>query len=44
MSLKRPKGIGSETAGTLRGRRRRFPVLYDLVGFTGSGLAHARES
>src|SRR5258708_22920444 len=23
----------------LRGRRR-FPVLYDLVGFTGSGLAH----
>jgi S-formylglutathione hydrolase FrmB len=24
--------------GTARGRR--FPVLYDLVGFTGSGLAH----
>lgn len=23
------------------GGRRRFPVLYDLVGFTGSGLAHA---
>ncbi len=23
------------------GTRRRFPVLYDLVGFTGSGLAHA---
>ena len=24
-----------------RGRRnRRFPVLYDLVGFTGSGLSH----
>jgi S-formylglutathione hydrolase FrmB len=23
------------------GRRRRFPVLYDLVGYTGSGLAHA---
>lgn len=23
-----------------RGGRRRFPVLYDLVGFTGSGLAH----
>jgi len=23
------------------GRGRRFPVLYDLVGFTGSGLAHA---
>lgn len=26
-------------AGRARGRR--FPVLYDLVGFTGSGLAHA---
>jgi S-formylglutathione hydrolase FrmB len=24
-----------------QGGRRRFPVLYDLVGFTGSGLAHA---
>ncbi|HEY5899745.1 MAG TPA: alpha/beta hydrolase-fold protein [Burkholderiales bacterium] len=24
-----------------RSRLRRFPVLYDLVGFTGSGLAHA---
>ena len=23
-----------------RGRGRRFPVLYDLVGFTGSGLSH----
>jgi enterochelin esterase-like enzyme len=23
------------------GGRRRYPVLYDLVGFTGSGLAHA---
>jgi S-formylglutathione hydrolase FrmB len=23
-----------------RGRGKRFPVLYDLVGFTGSGLAH----
>jgi S-formylglutathione hydrolase FrmB len=23
-----------------RGRGRRFPVLYDLVGYTGSGLAH----
>jgi enterochelin esterase-like enzyme len=23
------------------GRGKRFPVLYDLVGFTGSGLAHA---
>src|SRR5438309_4735985 len=23
-----------------RGRGRRFPVLFDLVGFTGSGLAH----
>ena len=27
-----------EAAG--QGRGRRFPVLYDLVGFTGSGLAH----
>jgi putative esterase len=27
-----------ENAGQDRGRR--FPVLYDLVGFTGSGLAH----
>jgi len=27
-----------QTAG--RGRGRRFPVLYDMVGFTGSGLAH----
>ena len=27
-----------EAAGTGRGRR--LPVLYDLVGFTGSGLAH----
>ena len=26
--------------GRGRGRGRRFPVLYDLVGFTGSGLAH----
>jgi len=26
--------------GASRGRGRRFPVLYDLVGFTGSGLAH----
>ncbi len=77
MALKRPRGIGSETAGTLvvlehhsrilkgnplgdphlrklgvwlppgyddggrSSRPKRFPVLYDLVGFTGSGLAHA---
>ena len=27
-------------AGGTRGRGRRFPVLYDLVGFMGSGLAH----
>ena len=27
--------------GATRGRGRRLPVLYDLVGFTGSGLAHA---
>jgi S-formylglutathione hydrolase FrmB len=26
--------------GSGRGRGRRFPVLFDLVGFTGSGLAH----
>ena len=26
--------------GAGRGRGRRFPVLYDLVGFTGSGLSH----
>ncbi len=26
--------------GAKTGRGRRFPVLYDLVGFTGSGLAH----
>jgi S-formylglutathione hydrolase FrmB len=26
--------------GAGRGRGRRYPVLYDLVGFTGSGLAH----
>src|SRR5258706_10652791 len=23
-----------------RGRGKRFPVLYDLVGYTGSGLSH----
>ena len=28
-------------AAATRGRGRRFPVLYDLVGFTGTGLAHA---
>jgi enterochelin esterase-like enzyme len=26
--------------GATHGRGRRFPVLFDLVGFTGSGLAH----
>src|SRR3954468_18938055 len=26
--------------GTSRNRGKRFPVLYDLVGFTGSGLSH----
>lgn len=26
--------------GGTRGRGRRFPVLFDLVGYTGSGLAH----
>jgi S-formylglutathione hydrolase FrmB len=29
------------SAGATRGRGRRFPVFYDMVGFTGSGLAHA---
>ncbi len=28
------------TRGTRGGRGRRYPVLWDLVGFTGSGLAH----
>src|SRR5271156_1342761 len=77
MSLKRPKGTGSENAGTLLvlehhsrilkgnplgdpharklggwlqpgydhgargGKSPRYPVLYGLVGFTGSGLSHA---
>ena len=27
-------------AGATHGRGRRFPVLYDLVGFTGTGIAH----
>ncbi len=27
-------------AGGSHGRGRRFPVLYDMVGFTGSGLSH----
>ena len=27
-------------AGKARGRGKRFPVLYDLVGYTGSGLSH----
>src|SRR5438034_7444748 len=26
--------------GATRGKGQRFPVLYDLVGFTGSGLSH----
>src|SRR5512145_1513211 len=26
--------------GASHGRGRRFPVLYDLVGFTGTGIAH----
>jgi len=26
--------------GSTHGRGRRFPVLYDLVGFTGTGIAH----
>jgi enterochelin esterase-like enzyme len=27
-------------SGATHGRGRRFPVLYDLVGFTGTGIAH----
>src|SRR6266705_5225170 len=51
MTLKRPRGpAGTMLVRKLgvwlppqydEGSRRRFPVLYDLVGFTGSGLAHA---
>lgn len=29
-----------DEGATARGRGRRFPVLFDLVGFTGSGLSH----
>ena len=36
-----PPGYDSGTVrGRAGGRGRRFPVLFDLVGFTGSGLAH----
>jgi len=36
-----PPGYDSGTVrGRSGGRGRRFPVLFDLVGFTGSGLAH----
>jgi hypothetical protein len=36
-----PPGYDEGAARTRRsGRGRRFPVLFDLVGFTGSGLAH----
>jgi hypothetical protein len=36
-----PPGYDSGAArGTKSGRGRRYPVLYDLVGYTGSGLAH----
>jgi enterochelin esterase-like enzyme len=36
-----PPGYDSGTMrGRTSGRGRRFPVLFDLVGFTGSGLAH----
>jgi hypothetical protein len=31
---------GYDTGAHRRGRGTRFPVLFDLVGFTGSGLAH----
>lgn len=36
-----PPGYDEGTArGKAAGRGRRYPVLFDLVGFTGSGLAH----
>jgi len=36
-----PPGYDEGTArGRAAGRGRRYPVVYDLVGFTGSGLAH----
>jgi hypothetical protein len=36
-----PPGYDDGTVrGRSAGRGRRFPVLFDLVGFTGSGLAH----
>jgi hypothetical protein len=36
-----PPGYDDGTSrGKTAGRGRRFPVLFDLVGFTGSGLAH----
>jgi S-formylglutathione hydrolase FrmB len=36
-----PPGYDKEEAnGTQPGKGRRYPVLWDLVGFTGSGLAH----
>ena len=31
---------GYDSGAVRGGRGRRFPVLFDLVGFTGSGLAH----
>jgi hypothetical protein len=36
-----PPGYDTGTVrGTRAGRGRRYPVLFDLVGYTGSGLAH----
>ena len=36
-----PPGYDDDTVrGRSSGRGRRYPVLFDLVGFTGSGLAH----
>src|SRR5581483_11694417 len=36
-----PPGYDEGTArGRSSGRGKRYPVLFDLVGFTGSGLAH----
>ncbi len=35
-----PPGYDEGACAARRGRGRRYPVLFDLVGFTGSGLAH----
>ena len=40
MSASSVSGCRGSTTDRSSGPGRRFPVLYDLVGFTGSGLAH----